>query len=73
LRTLLKRRGLEDAIDTGEISLTDDNVSDFLDLVEGRLFSDDALERNVVPTRIPRGSLKAVFLSLRLVDRGHAA
>jgi hypothetical protein len=32
---------LEDAIHKGEISLTDDNVSDFLDLVEGRLFSDD--------------------------------
>lgn len=41
LRALLKRRGLENAIQRGEIGLTDDNVSDFLDLVEGRLFNDD--------------------------------
>jgi len=31
----------KDAIQKGEISLTDGNVSDFLDLVEGRLFNDD--------------------------------
>lgn len=41
LRTLLKLRGLDGAIQGGEVSLTDDNVSDFLDLVEGRLFNDD--------------------------------
>jgi len=41
LRSLLKLRGLDGAIRRGEVSLTDDNVSDFLDLVEGRLFSDD--------------------------------
>lgn len=41
LRSLLKRRGLEEAIQKGQVALTDDTVSDFLDLVEGRLFNDD--------------------------------
>jgi hypothetical protein len=55
LRTLLRRRGLEDAIQKGEISLTDDNVSDFLDLVEGRLFSDDVTgEERRADTYSPR-------------------
>jgi hypothetical protein len=55
LRTLLKRRGLEDAIQKGEISLTDDDVSDFLDLVEGRLFNDDVTgEERRADTYSPR-------------------
>lgn len=41
LETLLKKRGLEGSLQQGEIILTDDTVSDFLDLVEGRLFNDD--------------------------------
>ncbi len=41
LSAVLERRGLDAAVQKGEIDLTDDNVSDFLDLVEGRLFNDD--------------------------------
>lgn len=41
LKSLLKLRGLDGSVKNGELTLTDDNVSDFLDLVEGRLFNDD--------------------------------
>lgn len=41
MEALLERRGLEGAIQNGELRLFDDNISDFLDLVEGRLFNDD--------------------------------
>lgn len=41
IEALLQKRGLEQAIKDGELRLTDDNVSDFLDVVEGRLFNDD--------------------------------
>jgi hypothetical protein len=41
MKTLLRRRGLDGAVQKGELSLIDDNISDFLDLVEGRLFNDD--------------------------------
>lgn len=41
MRTLLRTRSLESALADNELSLDKDTVSDFLDLVEGRLFSDD--------------------------------
>lgn len=41
MTTLLEERGLKDAISDDGLALTKDTVSDFLDLVEGRLFSDD--------------------------------
>jgi hypothetical protein len=41
MEVLLERRGLDGAIQNGELRLIDDNISDFLDLVEGRLFNDD--------------------------------
>ena len=41
MKTLLKTRGLESSLVGDELSLDKDTVSDFLDLVEGRLFSDD--------------------------------
>lgn len=41
MKALLGRRGLDGAVQKGELSLIDDNISDFLDLVEGRLFNDD--------------------------------
>jgi hypothetical protein len=41
MKALLERRGLDGAVQQGELMLIDDNISDFLDLVEGRLFDDD--------------------------------
>lgn len=41
MRTLLDRRGLGDAVQEDELVLDQDAVSDFLDLIEGRLFADD--------------------------------
>jgi hypothetical protein len=38
------RRSGATGFQKGEISLTDDNVSDFLGLIEGRLFSDGVME-----------------------------
>jgi hypothetical protein len=41
MKALLERRGLDGAIEQGELVLSNNNISDFLDLVEGRLFNDD--------------------------------
>jgi hypothetical protein len=41
LTGLLQLRGLEDALANGQLNLSNESVSDFLDLVEGRLFTDD--------------------------------
>jgi hypothetical protein len=41
MKALLGRRGLDGAVQRSELSLIDDNISDFLDLVEGRRFNDD--------------------------------
>lgn len=41
MRKLLKERNLDGALRKGRLRLTEENVSEFLDLVEGRLFSDD--------------------------------
>ncbi|MDQ3662981.1 MAG: hypothetical protein M3454_18420 [Actinomycetota bacterium] len=35
MKALLGRSGLDGAVQKGELSLIDDNISDFLDLVEG--------------------------------------
>lgn len=41
IQELVRKRGLRDAVKQGKLILTNDNVSDFLDLMEGRLFNDD--------------------------------
>jgi hypothetical protein len=41
IQELVRKRGLRDSIKQSKLNLTDDNVSDFLDLIEGRLFNDD--------------------------------
>lgn len=41
MKSLLKVRGLDGAIKKGELRLDEIQISDFLDLVEGRLFDDD--------------------------------
>jgi hypothetical protein len=41
LREILKQRGLAGAIRKGGLEINDETVSDFLDAIEGRLFSDD--------------------------------
>jgi hypothetical protein len=41
IQELVRKRGLTDSVKQGKLILTDDNVSDFLDLIEGRLFNDD--------------------------------
>lgn len=41
MKSLLKTRGLDGAIKKGELCLDQVRISDFLDLVEGRLFNDD--------------------------------
>lgn len=61
IQDLVRKRGLNDAVKQGELILTDDNVSDFLDLIEGRLYSDDVTgqERRAdaySPRKVPRRS-----------------
>jgi hypothetical protein len=41
MKDLLKERGLEDVLKPDGLQLTTETVTDFLDLVEGRLFDDD--------------------------------
>lgn len=56
IRDLLKKRGLEKAERDGQLHLTAELVSDFLDLVEGRLFNDNVTgEERRADTYSPRG------------------
>lgn len=41
MKALLSRRHLLGAVQNGQLTLAEDKISDFLDLVEGRLFDDD--------------------------------
>lgn len=41
LESLIQKRGLGNVVKSGQLLLTTEKVSDFLDLIEGRLFSDD--------------------------------
>lgn len=41
IKVLLEKRRLEHTLVNGELKLNQDNVSEFLDLIEGRLFDDD--------------------------------